>query len=105
MKYRVVTTPVFWECLEAALPAHTEPNWHQFASLDLGDIIKHFGDHWDDLPPSVLPEHRSTIGAGRVASWVVTGRWSTAHRKPEIELVDISVQVWPPEMFEPSVDS
>lgn len=105
MKHRVVITPVFWAALEAELPSYKEPNWHQFAAYDLNGSIRAFGNGWDDLlcPEPGLPDHRMHIGAGRIASWVATGRWSAL--RPEIELIGLSLQLWPPEAYEISSDA
>jgi hypothetical protein len=103
---RVVTTPVFWEALERALPASREPNWHQFASYELGDILATFRQAWDSMPALYpeLPDYRVHVGAGTLGAWSVVGHWSSEHR--EVQLVDITVDLWPaPEGYEPSADS
>ncbi|GAB6901904.1 hypothetical protein [Kineosporia succinea] len=105
MKSRVVTTPAFWEALERALPATQEPNWHQFAAYELGDILKAVALAWGHMANlySELPEYRFLPGAGSLGAWSVVGQWSEEHG--EVQLIDIVVDVWPPDMFAPSVDS
>jgi hypothetical protein len=102
VKHRVLTTPSFWEALERELPGEQEPNWHQFASYDLGEIIKTFGAAWDSMPWSDNTDYRTWQGAGRIAFWAVTGQWDREHG--EIQLVDIVVQVYPPEMLDEAED-
>lgn len=104
MKYRVVTTSAFWEALDWSLPGAAGPSWHQFASLDLGDIFRAVSERWDDMPTVPGGDYRIHVGSGRLGAWSVKAAWSTERR--EIQLVDISVHIWPPEAFdEPSVDS
>lgn len=100
MKHRVVTLPAFWEALERALPSDHEPSWHQFAAYELNGILKTFGNGWDNLPRLYpeRPDYRWHPGAGILGAWTVTAQWSTQHE--EIQLVDITVDLWPPDMFD-----
>ncbi|MBT0771786.1 hypothetical protein KIH74_22790 [Kineosporia sp. J2-2] len=102
MTHRVLTTPAFWAALEHELPGDSEPAWHQFASYDLQRVIGVFRDAWDGLPHTLSPDYRTAIGAGSIGWWAATGQWE--RDLAEIHLVDITVQAYPPDMFEISGD-
>jgi len=97
---RVVRTTVqFWASLDVAMPADRQPSWHDFAALDLPDIVERFATGWEDLP-ALIPgrvDYRILIGPGRVvASYAVEAQLT---RDGSIELVgaDIDTDGLPPD--------
>ena len=50
MRRLVRTTSQFWAALDAAMPAGRNPSWHDFAAVDLPDIVERFAQGWEQLP-------------------------------------------------------
>jgi len=89
----VRTTVQFWASLDVAMPAEWQPSWHDFAAVDLPDIVERLATGWDDLPV-LIPgrgDYRILIGAGRVvASYAVEAQLA---RDGSVEMVGVDIDV------------
>jgi hypothetical protein len=96
----VRTTSQFWATLDAAMPAGQEPSWHDFAAVDLPDIVERFAQIWDDIP-ALIPgrlDYRILIGTGRVVAFYAVEAQLAGDGS--VELVGIEIDVEGPEQAE-----
>jgi hypothetical protein len=93
---RPVRTAVqFWAALDVAMPVGREPSWHDFAAIDLPDIVERFAVGWDDLPALISgrADYRILIGAGRVVAFYAVDAQLASDGS--IELVGVEIDVEP----------
>ena len=93
MRRVVRTTSEFWATLDAAMPAGRAPSWHDFAAVDLPDIVERFAEGWEDLP-ALIPgreDYRILVGAGRVVAFFAVE--AQLARDGSIELIGVEIDV------------
>lgn len=99
MRRQVRTTSQFWAALDAAMPAGREPSWHDFAAIDLPDIVEHFAEKWHDLPPLIpgRSDYRVMIGAGRIVAFYAVDAQLTHDGSIELLGVEIDLEYLAPD--------
>ena len=83
------------------MPAGPEPSWHDFAAVDLPDIMERFAEGWEDLP-TLIPgrgDYRILIGVGSVVAFFAVE--AQLARDGSVELVGVEIDVHGLETDEP----
>ncbi|GLY32063.1 hypothetical protein [Kineosporia sp. NBRC 101731] len=101
MRRQVVRTPEYRLMLGALVASGMVPDT-DFELVELMPVEELFAADFDGLPAAGHPGYRAVVWPSRFGAAAVEGRLDRV--SDVVVLTSVSVQPWPQDMFEPSVD-